>query len=107
MLKAVRLTSRGSLRRSDKARLRSGEHGLVRESEGWFVVNARAVRWRASEKRAPITNFEGEVPFSELGINLTVIESERLAALYHAEDAQEDFLVVSGECLLLIEDQQR
>ena len=27
--------------------------------------------------------------------------------MYHAEDAQEDFLVLSGECLLIVEGQER
>jgi len=29
------------------------------------------------------------------------------SALYHAEDAQEGFLVLSGECMLVVEEQER
>ena len=45
--------------------------------------------------------------FPELGINLTVLEPGRLGSLYHAEGAQENFLVLSGTCLLLIEGEER
>jgi len=36
-----------------------------------------------------------------------LIDPGQLATLYHAEEAQEDFLVVSGTCVLLIEDERR
>jgi len=73
---------------------------------GWFVSNARDARWRGSNGRTPICTFEGDEPFPELGINLTVLEPGQLGSLYHAEGAQENFLVLSGTCLLLIADEE-
>ncbi|HMJ01213.1 MAG TPA: cupin domain-containing protein [Gaiellaceae bacterium] len=90
-----------------EAELRNSEQGLVASSDGWFVVNAREVRWRVSSGRAPVTDFEGDLTFPQLGVHLTIVEPGRLATLYHGENAQEDFLVVAGECLLLIEGQER
>jgi uncharacterized cupin superfamily protein len=74
---------------------------------GWFVVNTSEALWRGGNGRTPICNFEGEERFRQFGINVTVIEPGQLATLYHAEGAQEAFLIISGRCLLLIEDERR
>lgn len=74
---------------------------------GWFVVNAREAQWRGGSERTPICDFEGDAPFPEVGINLTMLEPGKLGSLYHAEQAQEDFLVLSGSCLLLIDGEER
>ena len=41
------------------------------------------------------------------GFVLRVLRPGRAADVYHAESVQEDFLVVMGECILIIEDQER
>jgi uncharacterized cupin superfamily protein len=45
--------------------------------------------------------------FSELGIRLHVLPPGQPNGLYHSENKQEDFLVLSGECLLLVEGEER
>jgi uncharacterized cupin superfamily protein len=75
--------------------------------EGWFVVDAREAQWRGGNGRSAICGFEPGRSFPELGINVNVIEPGALSTLYHAEGAQECFLVVAGECLLLIEGTER
>jgi uncharacterized cupin superfamily protein len=84
---------------------RVGE-GLAPKGEGWFVVNARDARWRDGDFGA-YTRFEGEPRFAQIGINIGVLQPGQPACMYHGEDEQEDFLVLSGECLLLIEGQER
>ena len=42
-----------------------------------------------------------------MGINLAVLEPGQPNCMYHGEDEQEDFLVLSGECLLLVEGEER
>jgi uncharacterized cupin superfamily protein len=81
-------------------------HGLEPASPGWFVLNAREARWREGVFGAG-TTFEGGDEFEQLGINLNVIEPGQPLCMYHREDEQEDFLVLSGECLLLVEEQER
>ena len=44
--------------------------------------------------------------FAQLGINVTVLEPGE-TGLYHAEVNQEAFLILSGECELLVEHEQR
>src|SRR5437764_188124 len=53
------------------------------------------------------TRFEGDARFAQLGINIGVLEPGQPACMYHGEEDQEDFLVLSGECLLLIEGEER
>ena len=89
-----------------EAPLRETEGGLVPEGDGWFVVNAREAAWQTGHFGA-YTRFEGEARFPQLGINVAVLEPGQPACLYHGEADQEDFLVLAGECLLLIEGQER
>src|SRR5207253_1580779 len=75
--------------------------------DGWFVVNARDARWLDGDFGA-YTRFEGEeARFPRLGINIGVLAPGQPACMYHGEDEQEDFLVLAGECLLLIEGEER
>ena len=89
-----------------EAPLERTENGLVPKGEGWFVVNARDARWQDSDF-GPFTRFEGDVRFRQIGINIGVLEPRQPSCMYHREDEQEDFLVLSGECLLLIEGEER
>ena len=90
----------------EEAALRRTAAGLVPEGDGWFVLNARDARWMVGDFGA-YTRFEGEHRFPRMGVNIGVLEPGQPACYYHAEDEQEDFLVLSGECLLLIEGEER
>ena len=87
------------------------EGGLVPKGEGWFVLNARDSRWYNAEGRSAVCTFEGEqegeLEFPQLGINVNVLEPGQFMAMYHWEADQEDFLVVSGEALLIVEGEER
>ncbi len=89
-----------------EAPLRETVAGLVPEGDGWFVVNARASLWHEGDFGA-YTSFAGDVRFPQFGINIGVLQPGQPSCLYHREDNQEDFLVLSGECLLLIEGEVR
>jgi uncharacterized cupin superfamily protein len=90
-----------------EAKLEQTEHGLVPQGEGWFVLNARDATWRHAEGRSAICDFEGEPDFSQLGINLSVLRPGEAMAMYHWEADQEDFLVLSGEAILVVEGEER
>jgi uncharacterized cupin superfamily protein len=72
-----------------------------------FVVNARDVTWRGRAGHGRWANLEGDAEFEELGFQLVVVQPGEPACMYHGERAQEDFLVVSGECVLVIEGEER
>jgi uncharacterized cupin superfamily protein len=87
-----------------EARLENG----VPQSGGWFVVNARDARWMHNDMRS-VCKFGGEGPahFDDLGIGLYWIQPGKPMAMYHHEAGQEDFLVLRGSCLLIVEGQER
>jgi len=83
------------------------EHGTVYKADGWYVLNARDARWYHVDGRGAHCDFEGDAEFSQLGANIMVLQPGEAMAMYHWEADQEDFLVVSGEALLLIEGEER
>jgi uncharacterized cupin superfamily protein len=90
--------------------LEATEHGLVPTDRGWFVLNARDAPWYERDGRGFLCEFEGfdgRSDFSQFGINITVIGPGEPMAMYHWEADQEDFLVVAGEALLLVEGEER
>jgi uncharacterized cupin superfamily protein len=90
-----------------EARLEQTDAGLVPHGEGWFVLNTKDAAWLSHERFGSACTWEGEPQFDQLGINVGVLEPGQPACMYHGEDAQEDFLVLFGECLLLVEGQER
>ena len=90
-----------------EARLESTEYGLVPTGDGWFVLNAREAPWRHAQGRGAYSQFEGEPRFSQLGVHLVVLGPGEAMAMYHWEVDQEDFLVVAGEALLIVEGEER
>jgi uncharacterized cupin superfamily protein len=91
---------------ASEAPLERTETGLVPNGEGWFVLNARDAAWHQGHFGA-YTRFEGQPRFPQVGINIGVLAPGQPACFYHGEAEQEDFLVLSGECLLLIEGEER
>jgi uncharacterized cupin superfamily protein len=90
-----------------EASLRQTKFGLVTDEEGWFVLNARESRWRDTGPLGFYCDFEGKRRFPQLGINLNILERGQPMGRYHRENAQEDFLVLAGTCLLLVEGEER
>lgn len=83
------------------------KNGLVVDGEGWFVVNARESRWRDEGPLGSYCTFEGKRRFPQLGINVSVLEPGERIGMYHRENAQEAFLVLAGECTLIVEGDER
>ena len=94
-----------------EAQLDDFESGLTPVTQGWFVLNLREAEWWFSDTRGARCAFENEygdpsVEFAQFGIDVTVLEPGQ-TSLYHSEENQEAFLVLSGECALLVENQER
>jgi uncharacterized cupin superfamily protein len=90
-----------------EAPLRISKNGLVTDGEGWFVVNARESRWRNEGPLGRYCSFEGKRRFPQLGININVLEPGQAMGMNHREPAQEGFLVLAGECVLIVEGEER
>jgi uncharacterized cupin superfamily protein len=96
-----------------EAELQATDAGLVAGSQGWFVLNARDARWFHRPGRGdslPLTGydeFEAETYFPMLGMSIQVLAPGEPNGTYHWETEQEDFLVLAGEALAVIEGQER
>jgi uncharacterized cupin superfamily protein len=86
---------------------RRTKYGLVYDGDGWFVLNARETRWRDTGPLGFYCDFEGKRRFKQVGINLNVLEPGQPMSMYHRERAQEGFLVLAGECILIVEGEER
>ena len=97
-----------------EARLEDSGSGLAPTTEGWFVVNVRDAMWLTSETSGPLRPSGSECAFEspmaefpQLGIRLHVLPPGEPNGLYHSESQQEAFLVLSGDCRLLVEGEER
>lgn len=90
-----------------EAPLRPTRYGVVPDGDGWFVLNARETRWRDYGPLGAACDFEGKRPFRQLGVNLNVLHPGEPMTMYHREQNQEDFLVLAGACLLVVEGKER
>ena len=101
------------------ARLEAAESGLVPVTDGWFVLNVRDAAWLSNDAFGRRAVFEGSGPalrgrpdleshtFDQIGINLAFLSPGKPSGLYHADARQEDFLVLSGECIAIVEEEER
>ena len=95
-----------------EARLERKEHGLSPQGGGWYVLNLRDAEWRHTSGRGAVCvvsdDFEGwRRDADQLGVNPFVLEPGEPMSVYHREADQEDFLVVSGEAILVVEGEER
>jgi uncharacterized cupin superfamily protein len=95
---------------ADEAPLEATEHGVGPVGPGWFVLNAQDAAWYARPGRGFFCELEGlagKVDFPQLGLNVQVLAPGEPMSMYHHEVDQEDFLVVAGSAVLLIEGEER
>ena len=91
-----------------EAPLERTDHGSFPVGEGWFVVSVRDARWFESDGLGLYASFDSEkARFPELGVGIGILRPGEPNCMYHAEEAQEDFLVLAGEVLLIVEGQER
>jgi uncharacterized cupin superfamily protein len=103
----------------EEARLDEVGSGLSPVSPGWFVVNVGEAAWLRNDAFGGRCVFESsrrvlaERPdaepqmFADTGFTLAVLEPGKPTGMFHAESAQENFLVLAGTCLLIVEDEER
>jgi uncharacterized cupin superfamily protein len=102
-----------------EARMERVASGLAPVTPGWFVVNAAEAAWVTNGLYGGVCIFEsdefvfrGRPDLTEYmkphaGFTLRVVPPGHPSSLYHAESVEEDFLVLAGECILIIEEQER
>jgi uncharacterized cupin superfamily protein len=78
----------------------------VAGAPSWYVANAREGEWWDRGPRGFVRALV-EDDGAQVGANLFVLEPGQPMSMYHWEADQEGFLVLSGEVLLIVEDEER
>ena len=92
----------------NEAKVIPTENGDVATGEGWFVLNLTRAAWTHHASAGTYCVFEPEdVPFGHYGINVHIVMPGQANGRYHEESNQEDFLVLHGECIAIVEGQER
>jgi uncharacterized cupin superfamily protein len=92
----------------EEAHVREAEAGLAPEGDGWFIVNIADSEGLRTDTLGSGAMFEANIgDFPQFGINVRVLEPGQRASMYHREDRQEAFLVLDGEAVMVIEDEER
>ena len=82
--------------------------GRIASGAGWFVLNLIGARGFATAGHGVFCPFEApDADFEDFGINVHVLAPGERSALYHCENVQEGFLVLEGECVAVVEEQER
>ncbi len=76
------------------------------QTRDWFVANVSELQWQENELGATCEFDKQRDRFNEFGINLTVLGPRQPMTMYHRERYEEGFLVLRGECLLIVEGQE-
>jgi len=92
----------------DEDRLEPTAFGAVPAEQGWYILNLAQMRWRGCPGGGAFTSFEsGPEPSDRLGIGVHILWPGDRPGYYHAEEDLEGFLVLSGECVAIVEGQER
>jgi quercetin dioxygenase-like cupin family protein len=83
-------------------------NGKVATTDGWFILNLSEISWETVPGGGTWCVFESpDAPSPRLGIGVHVLLPGETPGFYHAENEQEGFLVLSGECIAVVEGQER
>jgi hypothetical protein len=92
----------------DEARIDETEAGRLPADNGWFVLNAAEIGWWSVPGGGTWCGFESDTPpRNMIGIGIHILGPGETPGYYHSESEQEGFLVLSGQCLLIIEGEER
>ena len=91
-----------------EARIEDTDTGRLPADDGWFILNLDEIGWRTIPGNGTWCVFESPAsPSKTLGIGVHVLHPGEPNCLYHRESDQEGFLVIAGECLAIVEGQER
>ncbi|MFL5830762.1 MAG: cupin domain-containing protein [Solirubrobacteraceae bacterium] len=94
----------------DEARIDETEQGRLPADEGWFILNLGEMAWETVPGFGAWRDFNWARKSDDepgIGVHMHVLHPGESFGYYHAEAAQEGFIVLSGECLAVVEGQER
>ncbi|QEC49019.1 cupin domain-containing protein [Baekduia soli] len=91
-----------------EAKIIETDTGLQPSGDGWFILNLKDIGWATVPGGGTWCVFEApDAPSATLGIGVHILDPGDTPGFYHLESDQEGFLVLSGECLAIVEGQER
>ncbi len=73
-----------------------------------LVINVAEARTSSHPRRAVVIEFEPEDGlWADTGVNIQIMEPGVPNCRYHSEPVQEDFLVLKGECIVILQGEER
>jgi uncharacterized cupin superfamily protein len=91
-----------------EAKIDDTETGKQPADEGWWILNLEEIGWKTVPGGGTWCGFESPNARSELlGIGVHILWPGEAPGMYHAESNQEGFLVLSGECVAIVEGEER
>jgi quercetin dioxygenase-like cupin family protein len=91
-----------------EAKIHDTETGRQPADDGWFILNLAEIGWTSVPGGGIWCSFESpDHPSPLLGIGVHILASGEAPGFYHAESEQEGFLVLSGECIAIVEGEER
>jgi uncharacterized cupin superfamily protein len=81
---------------------------MVRDMDGPFVMNVAAAPALSHSRRATLLDFEPDgSSWPDTGVNVQIMQPGQPNCRYHSEPVQEDFLVLHGECIAIVNGEER
>ena len=93
-----------------EAHIEKTPEGQVPVDGGWFILNLGEMAWETVPGFGFWCDFDGPEHDSDtpgIGVHVHVLQPGEAPGYYHAEEAQEGFIVLSGECIAIVEGQER
>ncbi len=73
-----------------------------------FVINLADAPALSHPRRATLIDLEpSDVTWADTGVNVQVMQPGQPNCKYHSEPVQEDFLVLHGECIAIVDGKER
>lgn len=73
-----------------------------------LIINVAAAPAFSHSRRATLIDFEpDDAPWPDTGVNIQVMQPGQPNCRYHSEPVQEDFLVLHGECIVILDGEER
>jgi uncharacterized cupin superfamily protein len=73
-----------------------------------FILNLAAAPAFSHPRRATLIMLEpDDVAWPDMGVNVQIMEPGQPNCRYHSEPVQEDFLVLHGECIFILNGEER
>jgi quercetin dioxygenase-like cupin family protein len=93
-----------------EARIEETKEGRLPAGDGWFILNLGEMPWGTVPGFGAWRDFDWAKRSDDepgIGVHIHVLSPGESFGYYHAEDAQEGFIVLVGECLAVVEGQER